>query len=486
MYAGIDFGTSSCSIGVWQDGAPVLLPLEGENTRLLSALYTYRAQIGAKEVDQSELDKRIGNTKRGFAKAAKLAREEGRPFLMPSDEEIERQLRGVLRRELAAKSLAQYRDQSINEALQFGAGTYFGEQALAKHIKEPFDGYFVKSPKSFLGADLNPDMIDLYSLIVQSMLAHIKKSGERTTGAPIKKIVLGRPVNFHGTNGEDGNQQAIKILRKAASSAGFKTVHFLLEPVAAALDFERTLSRDLLVLVLDVGGGTTDCSMVHIGPSSKDKIDRDGSVLGSTGTRIGGVDIDIKLAFRKIMPFFGKESLLSTGLPIPNSIYWDAVAINDINAQAEFLSEKTKRTVADLLFRSQQKELVRRLKVLQESRLGVRLNRSAELAKIHLSDRENINLPLRYIEPEWVIQLSRTDLRESIDRELNLFVSLATEVEKQAGAAPDVVYITGGTAKSPVVEHWIRSKYRNVEIVVGDVFGSVTSGLTTWAQRIYR
>ncbi len=485
MYAGLDFGTSTCSIGVWSDESPVLLPLEGSNTRLLSALYTYRAQIDGKEVDQSKLHKRIRDAKTELTKAARLAQEEGRRFLMPSNEEIERQLRGVLRRENAAELLERYRDQSVHEALHVDADLYFGEQALAKHIKEPFDGYFVKSPKSFLGADLRSDMRNLYSVIVQRMLAHIKSSGERTTGSSIEDIVLGRPVNFHGTNGESGNRQAMRILSEAASSAGFREVNYLLEPIAAAMDFERTLSRDLVVLVLDIGGGTTDCSMVHVGPSSKDIVDRDRSVLGSAGTRVGGVDIDMKLAFRKIMPMLGRGSQLNSGLPIPSSVYWNAVAINDINAHAEFLSEKTKREIDGLLDRAQEKKLVGRLKVLQGSRLSFRLNRSSELAKIHLSDREMINLPLRYIEPEWVIQITRDDLRESIDRELDLFVSLASEVEKQAGAAPDLVYITGGTAKSPVVDEWIRAKYRDVEIVVGDVFGSVTSGLTTWAQRIY-
>jgi len=38
MYAGVDFGTSSGSIGVWNNGGPLFLPLQKESNRLPSAL----------------------------------------------------------------------------------------------------------------------------------------------------------------------------------------------------------------------------------------------------------------------------------------------------------------------------------------------------------------------------------------------------------------------------------------------------------------
>jgi hypothetical chaperone protein len=75
-------------------------------------------------------------------------------------------------------------------------------------------------------------------------------------------------------------------------------------------------------------------------------------------------------------------------------------------------------------------------------------------------------------------------MREAIDRELAVFVALMREAETQAQTQPDVIYVTGGTARSPIVERYLREHYGDLPIVIGDLFGSVTSGLTTWAQRL--
>lgn len=486
MYAGVDFGTSSCSIGVWQDKGPVLLPLEGKSTRLSSALYTSRPNVRIEEIDVSELKKRVADTKRRQTNESKKAKEEKRSFKEFSDMELENIEQGIMRREMAERAKERYGNQSISEALYADTEVTFGEEAIFRHIQDPQSGYFIKSPKSFLGAEIKRHHIELFSEVITRIFAFIKNKAEKSIKEEIDKIVLGRPVKFHGTRGEKGNSQAIGILERAAIAAGFRNIEFLMEPIAAALDFERSISTNIVALVLDAGGGTTDCSMVKLGPSYIHSSERNGSVLGYAGDRIGGTDLDIKLALRKIMPYFGKDSLLNNGLPIPSTLFWNAVAINDVHAQAQFLSDSTQHEIALCLAQSVDKKKVLRLQHLHKGRLMVRLNRSTELAKIHLSDRDPINLPLRYVESEFVIPISRHDLRESIERELDVFLLLMKEVEKQAGVKPDIVYVTGGTAKSPIVEEWIRSSYRNVEIVVGDAFGSVASGLTTWANRIYQ
>ncbi|QXP91518.1 molecular chaperone [Methylococcus capsulatus] len=486
MYAGIDFGTSSCSIGVWKNNGPVLLPLEGESTRLPSALYTTRPTLPIEEVDTLELERRIAAARRRQTAEFRKAKEENGTFKELSDAELENIERGAMRRELAERAKKRYRSQTINEVLYADTEVVFGEEAILRHIQEPQNGFFIKSPKSFLGAAIQPHHAELFFEVIKRILAFIKATAEINIQNEIDNIVLGRPVNFHGTRGQEGNHQAIGILESAAMAAGFKSVEFLMEPIAAAMDFERSIPEDVIALVLDVGGGTTDCSMVKLGPSHINSRDRNNSVLGYAGDRVGGTDIDIKLALMKIMPHFGRNSLLKNGLPIPNILFWNAVAINDVNAQEQFWSDNTQHEILFYLGQAADKKKVQRILNLQKGRLTFRLNRSAELAKIHLSERDPINLPLRYIEPELVIPVSRYDLRESIERELDVFLSLMKEVENQAGVKPDILYVTGGTAKSPIVEEWIRSNYRHVEIVVGDAFGSVVSGLTTWARRIYQ
>jgi len=422
MYAGLDFGTSNCLIGIWEGNAPSLLPLEGQSKRLPSALYTSRDND----------------------------------------------------------------NQTISEALLSDTETAFGEAAILRHIEDSQSGYFIKSPKSFLGADIRKNQLQMFTEIITRMMLHIKHNAENATHFDINDIVIGRPVNFHGTRGEAGNRQAIDVLEKSARAAGYKNIEFLMEPLGAALDFERSLSKDVTVLVLDAGGGTTDCSMVKLGPSYIKREDRTGSILGHSGDRVGGTDLDIKLAVQKIMPYFGKDSLLKSGLPIPVTLFWDAMTINDVNTQTEFLSPRTQREITAYLAQAVDKEKFQRFQFLQEERLMYQLNRSAELAKIGLSENDTINLPLNYIEDDLAIPVARNDLRESIERELEVFIALMKEVENQAATKPDLIYVTGGTAKSPVIEDWIRMNYGDIEIVVGDAFGSVVSGLTTWAHRIYR
>lgn len=110
--------------------------------------------------------------------------------------------------------------------------------------------------------------------------------------------MIGRPINFQGLGGDEANTQAQGILERAAKRAGFKDVVFQYEPVAAGLDYEATLQEEKRVLVVDIGGGTTDCSLLLMGPQWRSRLDREASLLGHSGCRIGGNDLDIALAFK--------------------------------------------------------------------------------------------------------------------------------------------------------------------------------------------
>jgi hypothetical chaperone protein len=297
--------------------------------------------------------------------------------------------------------------------------------------------------------------------------------------------VIGRPVNFHGLQGNDGNIQALHIIDKAAKKVGFKEIEFLMEPVAAAYDYERQLRDDRVVLILDLGGGTTDCSMIKLGPSHINLQSRENCILSYSGKRLGGIDLDNKLALMNIMPHFGKNTLLTNGLPVPITLFSQAVNINDVRAQQEFSSHRTGNELARFCKTSKDQRL-ERLKQLRDRKLGLRLNQSAEMAKIHLSANEKIELPLHYIEDDFFVHISRDGLGEAIKDELRQFELLINESLRQAGTQPDTIFVTGGTAISPVIQAWINSIFPNVEVVIGNHFGSVTSGLVTHAQRLFR
>ncbi|WP_339771628.1 molecular chaperone [uncultured Paraglaciecola sp.] len=473
MFAGLDFGTSNCSIAVMENGHPVLLPLEDGKTRLPSSLFIEHGMSAPAVITDEALGAQIGALKNEQDKSASL-----------TQDQLVNIARKQLRKAHRLHNASDQRAQSIVQALAANGDVIFGEEAELMHISDPESGFYIKSPKSFLGADINATQRAVFTTIVEKMLAFIKQETESLKHNELSQIMIGRPVNFHGLLGKDGNKQALNIINSAAEKVGFKEIQFLMEPVAAAYDYERQLSEDKLVLILDLGGGTTDCSMIKVGPSYVKLIDRQDCILSHTGKRIGGIDLDNKLALMALMPEFGKNTVLNNGLPVPNHLFKQAVTVNDVAAQQEFNGRITGKEIEEYCRISPNPKL-NRLKALRDGKYGLRVSCSAEQAKILLSDNEDIRLALHYIEQGFEVPITRSQLSDAIADELSKFERLMKEAIQQAGATPDVLYVTGGTAMSPVVQHWINSVFPGLEIVIGDHFGSVTSGLTTHAQRIF-
>jgi len=473
MFAGLDFGTSNCSIAVIENNTPALIPLEDGKSRLPSSLFIEHSNSTPANLTTDLIAKQIC-----------ALTEDPRVSTSLNHEQLVNIARKQLRKAHRLNTANDQRAQSIVQALAANGDVIFGEEAELTHVSDPESGFYIKSPKSFLGADINATQRAVFTTIVEKMLAFIKQEAECIKQQEFSQIMIGRPVNFHGLLGKDGNKQALSIIDSAAAKVGFKEVQFLMEPVAAAYDYERQLNEDKLVLILDLGGGTTDCSMIKVGPSYVHLIDRQDCILSHTGKRIGGIDLDNKLALMALMPEFGKNTVLNNGLPVPNHLFKQAVSVNDVAAQQEFNGRLTGKDIAEYCRISPNPKL-NRLKTLRDGKFGLRVSRSAEKAKILLSDQQDILLPLHYIEAGLDIPVSRAQLSDAIADELSKFERLMKEAITQAGATPDVLYVTGGTAMSPVVQQWINSAFPDLDIVIGDHFGSVTSGLTTHAQRIF-
>ena len=483
MFAGLDFGTSNCSIGIIENNQPVLIPLEDGETRLSSCIFLEHGVIQAEEVSEFELSKRVRAEKTAQAQRNNGDKSEHAGIL--SDEQLVSIFRKQIRKENREDAKTSQKSQSVMQALQSSSEVIFGKEAEIAHIADPENGFYIKSPKSFLGANISAAQQTVFSTVVEKMLAFIKQESEFVKGIELDQVVIGRPVNFHGLQGNDGNKQALHIIDKAAKKVGFKDVEFLMEPVAAAYHYETQLTQDRVVLILELGGGTTDCSMLKLGPSYMNSDSRETGILSYSGKRIGGIDLDNKLALMTVMPHFGKNAMLDNGLPVPITLFSQAVNINDVWAQQEFNSNRTGNELARFCNMCQDQRL-ERLKQLRENKLGLRLNQSAEMAKIHLSANDYIDLPLHYIENDLFVPISRVALSEAIADELRQFEVLINECVQLAGTQPDSIFVTGGTAISPVIQGWINSIFPDVEVVIGNHFGSVTSGLVTHAQRLFR
>ena len=450
---GFDYGTSNCGVATMKNGKPYIIPLLGDESYIASNLYA-----PSRDVIANWLSQQLASTQQAeFMAERKFQLQKGQAAL----------------RELKFDGIS-------SELL-------FGKTALAQYLEDPEEGYYIKSPKSFLGASgLATTQIQFFEDIVACMMSNVKKLTEQALQKEVTQTVIGRPINFQGLHGEESNRQAISVLTNAAKRVGFKDVEFQYEPVAAGFEFEASLTKETRVLVVDIGGGTSDCSMLLMSPNYSDSDDRSEHLLAHSGVRIAGNDFDIQLALRGIMPSLGMNSLLKTGRPMPTANFRQALAINNINEQTEFYSAKNRRDLVQLSRDAEESAMVERLVAVHDHKLSYQLVNAAEQAKIGLSEHQEQIICLADIHDSLSVNVSRTTLKQANSRTLESIAQLMKSAVAEAQCQPDVIFVTGGTAKSPVLSEFLQQQMPGIPLVVGDHFGSVTSGLARWAERIYR
>ncbi|ELY3086948.1 molecular chaperone [Klebsiella aerogenes] len=449
MFIGFDYGTANCSVAVMQGGSPRLLTLENGSPLLPSMLCAPTREA------VSEWLYRHHNVPADGAENQALLR---RAINYNRDEDIE----------------------VLSNSVQFGLAS------LHQYVDDPEEVYFVKSPKSFLGANgLKPQQVALFEDLVCAMMLHIKQQAQSQLSEQITQAVIGRPINFQGLGGDDANAQAQGILERAAKRAGFNDVVFQFEPVAAGLDFEATLDDEKRVLVVDIGGGTTDCSLLLMGPQWRQKAERQDSLLGHSGCRIGGNDLDIALAFKCLMPLLGMGGETEKGIALPVLPWWNAVAINDVPAQSDFYSAANGRMLNDLLRDARDADKVALLLKVWRQRLSYRLVRSAEESKIALSAQPDFNAELPFISDELATAISQQGLEEALNQPLARIMEQVKLALESSQETPDVIYLTGGSARSPLIKKALAAQLPGIPIAGGDDFGSVTAGLARWAQVVF-
>ena len=450
MFIGFDYGTANCSVAVMHDGTPQLLEMENGSPLLPSMICApTREAISEWLYRHHEVPATDDETQALLRRAVSFNREEGIDVL--------------------------------HNSVQFGLSS------LRQYMEDPEEVYFVKSPKSFLGASgLKPQQVALFEDLVCAMMLHIRQQAERQLAQTIDRAVIGRPINFQGLGGEEANRQAQGILDRAARRAGFLEVVFQFEPVAAGLDFEATLREEKRVLVVDIGGGTTDCSVLLMGPKWHHRSDREHSLLGHSGCRVGGNDLDIMLAFKQLCPLLGMGGQTEKGIALPILPWWNSVAINDVPAQNDFYSMANGRMLAELIRDAREPEKVAYLQKVWRQRLGYRLVRVAEESKIALSDSSQIATMLPFIAADLGCDISQADLASAISQPLQRILEQVTLALENSRVKPDVIYLTGGSARSPMIKQALAQQLPGIPLVGGDDFGSVTAGLARWANVVFQ
>lgn len=449
MFIGFDYGTANCSVAVMQDGAPRMLMMENGSTLLPSMLSAPTREAVSEWLYRHHQVPATGD-----------------------------ETQALLRR-----AMNYNRDEDIDVQ---GNSVQFGLASLKQYIDDPEEVYFVKSPKSFLGASgLKPQQVAVFEDLVCSMMLHIRQQAQSQLQESIEQAVIGRPINFQGLGGDEANAQAVGILQRAAQRAGFRDVVFQYEPVAAGLDFEASLSEEKRVLVVDIGGGTTDCSVLLMGPQWRTRHDREQSLLGHSGCRVGGNDLDIALAFKSLMPLLGMGGETEKGIAQPILPWWNAVAINDVPAQTDFYSAANGRLLRDLARDARDAEKVALLYKVWQQRLSYRLVRSAEESKIALSESAQIDTRLPFISDSLATAISQDGLEAALNQPLTRILEQVQLALENSSEKPDVIYLTGGSARSPLIKKALAEQLPGIPVAGGDDFGSVTAGLARWAQVIF-
>ncbi|WP_020186395.1 Hsp70 family protein [Methylopila sp. 73B] len=365
-----------------------------------------------------------------------------------------------------------------------------GRAALAAYLAgEP--GRLMRSLKSVLGTALIDEATVIgrervkFRDVVARYLAIVKRRAETASGRALDAVVHGRPVHFVDGDAE-GDARAEATLREIALSVGFKDVSFQYEPVAAALDYEREISREELALIADIGGGTSDFSVIRLSPDRHGRAERGSDILANDGVRVGGVDFDRRLSLGAVMPLLGLGSPMKRKeLEVPSTYFHDLATWSSIN---KLYDGRTARQIREVRREAAKPELLDRLLTVIEAEAGHGLAADVEAGKIRLSDAERATLPLDLVERDLTAELTRDGFIAHTRRQSEKITACVASCLAKAGVGAgeiDAVFLTGGSTRVPHVRAAILGGLPGVRVVEGDVFGAVGAGLTLEAARRY-
>ncbi|MDD3182664.1 MAG: Hsp70 family protein [Alphaproteobacteria bacterium] len=365
--------------------------------------------------------------------------------------------------------------------------TLFGNEAISYYI-DGHEGRLLRSLKSILGGRLIEGSTAVgnknvkFKDIVEEFIGHLKKQAEKSTGQYADSVVMGRPVKFVDAD-ERADAAAQASLEEIAKKAGFKNIAFQYEPIAAALDYEQSVAHEEVALIVDIGGGTSDFSVVRVSPDRCGKEDRKDDILANTGVRVGGTDFDTKLSLGQVMPLFGygsKTRPLFSGekiLELPSFYFHELATWHRIN----FLyNNKTLLSIGDIRYRAERQDLLDRFVKIIKNQEGHRLAGDVEAAKIILSEKEVASILLEYVEHGLQEPVYRQAFEDSIRQEKNKIILNVRECIKQSGLAPssiNTVFFTGGSTAIPAIARACKDEVPEAKVIEGNRFGSVALGL---------
>ena len=368
--------------------------------------------------------------------------------------------------------------------------SFTGPQAIEHYLDAATgheQGRLIQSLKSYLpsrtltGTEVFGRRYSLEDLIAR-ILTDLRLAAEKHLGEPIRHATVGRPVRFVAAETPEDDAFAVSRLEAAFHHAGFEHVAFELEPIAAAYAYESTLTRDELILIGDFGGGTSDFSLLHVGPTARAAgANRQQALLGNSGLGLAGDAFDARIVRKLVSPELGAGTLLHPAakmLPaVPAWIYANL-------ERWHYLSFLKTRNVTELLrsarARAEEPEKIAALITLIDEGLGYQLHQAVQRLKIALSHNESTDFHFRDGSMDITAHVTRADFESWIAEELTSIETCVDDLLKTTGIAAaqvDRVFLTGGTSFVPAVRRIFDTRFTAQKIRTGNEFTSVASGL---------
>jgi hypothetical chaperone protein len=368
-------------------------------------------------------------------------------------------------------------------ALFFASETHtvlFGSEAMQAYLAGT-EGRLLRSLKSLLGSALmdeyttvNGQSVRFFDIVVL-FFKELRRRCEAQMGHPIDRAMLGRPVHFVDDN-LPRDALAQETLGRAAREAGFTHVDFQLEPIAAAFDYEQRVDRETTALVVDIGGGTSDFTVIRLNPARSHLGDRSADVLATTGVHIGGTDFDRLLDLSTVMPLMGYKHLGTGGRPVPNSVFFDLSTWHLIH---QAYTRKALHFAKELWTDYTDQALHGRLMEVLEGQHGHRILAGVEKAKIACSiSHEDSVVSLDFLRHALTPHITADGMADTLQQTLGQVVQCAAACVRQSGLpAVDVVYLTGGSSALRPLMEALQAAMPHAQLVQGDRFGGVAAGL---------
>ena len=358
--------------------------------------------------------------------------------------------------------------------------TSAGADAIADYISRTGPARLIQSMKSFLGSRTFVDtriFTHSYTLdeLIGLLLSHLYESAAAKSLITDAPLVVGRPIEFAGASPDDALAQ--ERLIGAFERAGPRPSRVGLEPEAAAYAFAKRSRGKHLVLVADLGGGTSDFSVVEI---DADATPPQITPLAQTGIGIAGDRFDYDIVYNAVCPDLGMGSQFQPEtklLPIPLWIYSNFASWHHLSMMN---NRQTLRQITDILRTAVDREAFDGLVHVIRNEGGFSLFQAVSRVKQALSSADSARLAF-HAGPVVVDRIiSRQEFEQWITEDLAKVAQTADRALQVAGIAPREItriFMTGGSALVPAVRRMFAEKFGEEKLVGGDEFSSVAQGL---------